>query len=224
MTVSVMGWRSGARLVLWLLVLLIGRGPSPAAAAGPEIRIRTIDTPVELSVSASGSERPAGVGCSRLNPDETTGAPCVAVLTVPSTDAASISANSHESTCYVYDTSVVVRVGGADNDSPAGPVVHVGVGSEWSVALRSAAAGTRTTRFATFVATNHGERAYDWRKLGAREFENFFGESAEAVKKEIVGSGGSKFDLYEDKCTGEIFVLRKGGIGEPQLTGYRFPK
>jgi hypothetical protein len=44
------------------------------------------------------------------------------------------------------------------------------------------------------------------------------------VKKEIVGSGGSKFDLHEDKCNGEIFVLRKGGIGEPQPTGYRFPK
>ena len=73
-------------------------------------------------------------------------------------------------------------------------------------------------------ATNTGERTYDWRKLGNREFENFFGESAEDVKKDIVGSGGSKFDLYEDKCTGEIFVLRKGGVGEPQPTGYRFPR
>jgi hypothetical protein len=73
-------------------------------------------------------------------------------------------------------------------------------------------------------ATEDGERTYDWRKLGNREFENFFGESAEDVKKDIVGSGGSKFDLYEDKCTGEIFVLRKSGVGEPQPTGYRFPK
>ena len=61
-------------------------------------------------------------------------------------------------------------------------------------------------------STNTGERTDDWRKLGSREFENFFGESAKDVKKEIVGTGGSKFDLYEDKCTGEIFALRKGGV------------
>ena len=73
-------------------------------------------------------------------------------------------------------------------------------------------------------ATNNDARTHDWRKLGNREFEDYFAESAEDVKREIVGSGGSKFDLYEDKCTGEIFVLRKGGVGEPQPTGYRFRK
>lgn len=89
---------------------------------------------------------------------------------------------------------------------------------------RDGSAGSSPVSEVLVVATEDGERTYDWRKLGNREFENFFGESAEDVKKDIVGSGGSKFDLYEDKCTGEIFVLRKGGVGEPQPTGYRFPK
>lgn len=81
-----------------------------------------------------------------------------------------------------------------------------------------------STRVGAVVATNTGERTYDWRKLGDQEFENYFGVSAEEVKKEIVGRGGRKYDLYVDKCTGEIFVLRKGGTGEPQPTGYRVPR
>jgi hypothetical protein len=218
---SVTGWRSGARLVLWLLVLLIGLGPSPAATAGPEKRVRSIDTPVELSVSASGSERPAGVGCSRLNPDETTGAPCVAVLTVPSTDAASISASSHESTCYVYDAPVVVRVGGADNDSPAGPVVHVGVGSEWSVAPRSAAAGTRTTRFATFIATNTG--GYDL-------YHGTDADSAQDIvenglSSEAAGNlgGGDVFWVTTSLSDARFFSQANPADGPPAVVGIDLP-
>jgi hypothetical protein len=125
---------------------------------------------------------------------------------------------------YAYEASAVARSDVQVSEFRTGDLAQVDAGSERSIAPLSAAAGTRTTPAGSRVATEDGERTYDWRKLGYREFENFFGESAEDVKKDIVGSGGSKFDLYEDKCTGEIFVLRKGGVGEPQPTGYRFPK
>jgi Bacterial toxin 33 len=51
------------------------------------------------------------------------------------------------------------------------------------------------------------------------------GESAEEIKRNVIGSkNGSKYDLYVDKKTGEVFVLRKGGKGEPQATGLRVPR
>jgi filamentous hemagglutinin len=51
------------------------------------------------------------------------------------------------------------------------------------------------------------------------------GEKAEDIKRDVVGrKNGSKYDLYVDKETGEIFVLGKGGKGGPQPTGLKLPK
>jgi RHS repeat-associated protein len=73
-------------------------------------------------------------------------------------------------------------------------------------------------------AIETAEPVYDWRQLNDGEFENEFGDSAEVVKKEIVGDPVSRFDLFVDKNTGRVFILRKGGTGEPQPTGYRFER
>jgi filamentous hemagglutinin len=41
----------------------------------------------------------------------------------------------------------------------------------------------------------------------------------------VVGNRGvSRYDLYYDKNTGDLYVLRKGGGGEPQPTGLRLPR
>jgi hypothetical protein len=125
---------------------------------------------------------------------------------------------------YTYDASYGARVDVRDEIAPASSFSMVGGTLEAYAPSALWTLGATTTPLSGSVATEDGERTYDLRKLGNREFENFLGENAEDVKKDIVGSGGSKFDLYEDKCTGEIFVLRKGGVGEPQPTGYRFPK
>ena len=50
------------------------------------------------------------------------------------------------------------------------------------------------------------------------------GIDAEEVKKEIVGKNGSKYDLYKNKKTGELYVFRKGGRGEGQPTGIVLPR
>jgi hypothetical protein len=125
---------------------------------------------------------------------------------------------------YTYDGATLARGEVVIAPTAGGALSQASAPAAGPVERSWPALGGSTTPSAAAVATEDGERTYDWRKLGNREFENFFGESAEDVKKDIVGSGGSKFDLYEDKCTGEIFVLRKSGVGEPQPTGYRFPK
>ncbi len=60
-------------------------------------------------------------------------------------------------------------------------------------------------------------------KANARYVEKVTGENPELIKREIVGNRGSLYDLYEDKNTGDLYVLRKGGGGEPQPTGLRLP-
>jgi hypothetical protein len=61
-------------------------------------------------------------------------------------------------------------------------------------------------------------------KANPRYVEEVTGENPEDIKAEIVGKGGSRYDLYVDKNTGELYVLRKGGVGEPQPTGLRLPR
>lgn len=48
------------------------------------------------------------------------------------------------------------------------------------------------------------------------------GVDAHEVKKETYGKSVeiSKYDLYVDKSTGQIYAMRKGGKGEPTPTGY----
>jgi hypothetical protein len=60
---------------------------------------------------------------------------------------------------------------------------------------------------------------FSWKKMSDGRFEQLFGESAGAVKKEIVGKHGSKFNLFEDTNTGDVYVLSgKTRVGEPQPT------
>jgi Bacterial toxin 33 len=61
-------------------------------------------------------------------------------------------------------------------------------------------------------------------KANPKYVEEVTGENPEDIKAEIVGKGGSRYDLYYDKNTGELYVLRKGGGGEPQPTGLRLPR
>ena len=61
-------------------------------------------------------------------------------------------------------------------------------------------------------------------KANAKYVEEVTGENPEDIKAEIVGKGGSRYDLYYDKNTGDLYVLRKGGGGEPQPTGLRLPR
>ena len=61
-------------------------------------------------------------------------------------------------------------------------------------------------------------------KANPKYVEEVTGESPEQIKREIVGSGGSRYDLYYDKNTGELYVVGKGGVGEPQPTGLRLPR
>ena len=44
------------------------------------------------------------------------------------------------------------------------------------------------------------------------------GQDAEQIKKEIVGAGGSKYDLFKTG-SGDIVVKLKSGAGEAQPTG-----
>ena len=80
------------------------------------------------------------------------------------------------------------------------------------------------------VATNTGgaggETAKpDLVKGDDRYIEGQTGETAHEIKNGVVGpKNGSKYDLYIDKKTGEIFVLGKGGKGEPQPTGLQVPR
>ena len=61
-------------------------------------------------------------------------------------------------------------------------------------------------------------------KVNAKYVEKVTGENPEAIKADIVGKRGSQYDLYVDKNTGDLYVLRKGGGGEPQPTGLRLPR
>lgn len=61
-------------------------------------------------------------------------------------------------------------------------------------------------------------------KANAKYVEKVTGESPEAIKADIVGKRGSQYDLYVDKNTGDLYVLRKGGGGEPRPTGLRLPR
>jgi RHS repeat-associated protein len=45
------------------------------------------------------------------------------------------------------------------------------------------------------------------------------GEDAEQIKKDIVGTHGSRYDLFKDTKSGEIVVKAKDGSGEAQPTG-----
>ncbi|RXZ79054.1 hypothetical protein EBB07_24700 [Paenibacillaceae bacterium] len=46
------------------------------------------------------------------------------------------------------------------------------------------------------------------------------GINAHEIKDDLLGGSISKGDLYVDKNTGQVFVMRKGGTGEPIPTGY----
>jgi hypothetical protein len=68
---------------LWVMLvafvtLVTGGTASAAASIGPETRVRAFDTPVEISVAATGSERPASVGCLRPSWAGTVVGACVA--------------------------------------------------------------------------------------------------------------------------------------------------
>jgi hypothetical protein len=65
-------------LIALLTFIADGGSLAAAAAAGLETRVRAIDTPVEISVAANGSERPASVGCGRPETVAMTVGSCVA--------------------------------------------------------------------------------------------------------------------------------------------------
>ena len=62
-------------------------------------------------------------------------------------------------------------------------------------------------------------------KANPKYIEEVTGETPEDIKADVVGNRGvSRYDLYYDKNTGDLYVLRKGGGGEPQPTGLRLPR
>lgn len=70
-----------------------------------------------------------------------------------------------------------------------------------------------------------GSDGGDLKKLSPSEIKKLkaAGEDAERIKKEIIGAGGSKYDLFKTSA-GDIVVKLKSGAGKAQPTGLNIKK
>ena len=80
-----------------------------------------------------------------------------------------------------------------------------------------------TTKCMEMGGLSSGRRMGNVHKIPDGQFEEWTGLNAEAEKKDVVGKRGSRFDFYYEKGKPEIFLMRKGGRGQPIETGLSIP-
>jgi len=92
-----------------------------------------------------------------------------------------VSSEVVQACAYTYDGPQLARVADGVTIAVGGALPPVSGPSSGRVERWSVTLGSSTTSSRTFIATNNGERTYDWRKLGDQEFEGYFDGHKEAV-------------------------------------------
>ncbi len=111
----------------------------------------------------------------------------------------------------------VVTLGGATVPAVAVAAHGTAVGVAGSVGTATEITGLVNY----FSKSKHGKGGFDFKKLSDSLVKSL-GLDAHAIKKEFLGNKTSisKYDLYKDNGTGEIWIFLKGGKGEGIPTGY----